>query len=88
MKQGIIFAAYALGAFLTYGHVFNSLYVERGDCGVRPNMFAQAEAYQAWSDCRFPPFETTHVGAGFPSAVAGILWPLYWGGQAAVWVTK
>lgn len=90
MKPSFLAVAllYAIAGFLTYGHVFNSLYAEPGECGTRPNSIEEPSAYSRWLDCTFPPFATTTVGAFYPALAAGAIWPVYWTARGSIWVTK
>ncbi|TPJ86974.1 MULTISPECIES: hypothetical protein [unclassified Mesorhizobium] len=89
-----IIAAYAIGAFLTFGHIFNQNYVEPTpvvDCGQMPEVLGHG--WDAYWDCRqsniyAPGTGTSRFEAGFPAAYAAIAWPIYWGGHFAIKVTK
>lgn len=91
MKTGLIVTAYAVGAFLTFGHVFNDNYVEPKstiECGAKPNILDDETGWSAWYDCIHPPFSASKFGAAFPAVYAGLLWPAYWGAVGAIEVTK
>jgi len=93
-KTTALLVTYALGVFLTFGHVFNANYIEptpKIDCGERPtsidvNWNAYWDCLRANIDAEYS--GTTRFQAGFPAAYAAIVWPIYWGGTIAIKVTK
>ena len=91
----LLAAAYVVGGFLTFGHVFNQNHVAPTpvvECGDEPGIIGSPE-WRAYSRCERANVAakysgTTRFEAGFPAVYAGMFWPVYWGGWLAVEVTK
>lgn len=87
-------AIYALGAFLTFGHIFNLNYTEATpivECGDVPEIVTPA--WNSYWSCRQGNIDAKYSGtsrfdAGFPAFYAAVAWPIYWGGHFAIKVTK
>ena len=88
---------YAAVGFLTFGHVFNANYVPptpptaQKECGDQP-----ADYSSEYWDCLQFNITAKYSGdrgtpafiAAYPAMIAGVGWPLYWGGKIAIEVTK
>lgn len=83
-KEILAVAAYVIVGFLTFGHVYNGV-APREDCGVRPNIIEEPDKWDRWYSCKNPRANDLF---GFDSFMAGAFWPVYWGGKAAIEVTK
>lgn len=87
-KFGVaVAAAYIVASSLTFGVVYNDIYVPRADCGARPNL-ADGDRYSDWLDCRFTDTGGSAPVAAAAGAIAGALWPVYCAGRFGIWVTK
>ncbi|MCG7507046.1 hypothetical protein [Mesorhizobium retamae] len=90
----LVLVAYVVAGFLTFGHVFNRSYeppTSVVDCGEVPDILS-SEWDKYWV-CRQDNIRAKYSGGSFvqsalPAMAAGLIWPIYWGGVAAIKVTK
>lgn len=74
MKTAIIAAVYVAFGFLTYGTLVNERW-----CGSITTRYVYLDGGGATV--------TEHRGCAKPF-FGGVFWPVYWIGEAAIWVTK
>lgn len=89
----LLIAAYMVGAFLTFGHVFNANYeppTQAAPCGWKPDVIANPDGNRKWWDCRMEEVNSQRVDAldaGVLGTISAVAWPAYWAGRGAILVT-